>query len=109
MAHATLAEVRVAAVAPGGDDEGRQAALEEGVGVVEAGTVDGRGPAGVLRGAEDDDGVGGLRLVARRLFLDAGVEEGNVAERERKNRNEQAGPPASLIVRRKPHERHPDR
>jgi hypothetical protein len=78
VSHAALAEVRVGAVAAGGDDEGREAALEEAVSVVEAGTVDGRGPSRVLRGAKNNDGVGRLRFIARRLRFDPGIKEDDV-------------------------------
>ena len=50
--------VLVSAGSAQGDDERRDAALVEAVGMIEAGAENGRGPAIVLGGAKDHDGVG---------------------------------------------------
>ena len=50
-----------------GNDERSDAQAVELQGMIEAGAIDGRGPAVVLGGAEDTDGVGrrGLILIRR--------------------------------------------
>src|SRR6185369_7698751 len=58
-----LTEMRVIARSSGRNHDRRQALLEQPVGMVQPGAVDGRRASAVLRCTENHDGVGGMRFV----------------------------------------------
>ena len=61
----------VAARAAGGHDAGRELAIIEFQRVIEPRLQHGRGVPAVLRGAQDQNDIGGARLIARGLLLDS--------------------------------------
>jgi len=71
--HAGLGKLWVASAAPGGDEQGGEAVLFEIKGVIQAGFEDGGRDAVILRGAENDKGVGRAGFVAPGLLADGEI------------------------------------
>ena len=83
-----VAGVAIAAAAEGDDDGGDLFAVEVD-GVIETGVEDGGGAAGVLGGAEDGDGVGGLGIVAGGDLIDLAIDPNAPGEGDDQEKQQQ--------------------
>jgi hypothetical protein len=66
-----------------GDNHRSDASLKQLEGVVEAGTVHGRRTPGILRSAEDHDGIRGIEFLPRSLVYDSPTNRSQPNDRDR--------------------------
>jgi hypothetical protein len=80
--------LRIVARTAGGNDNRRQSALKQAVGMIQARPVYGRRMADVLGRTEDDDGIGAMLFVDSRLAHDLAADEQQEAKRADSNQRD---------------------